>query len=841
MTGLTIAGISANMLLSPAPNGIIKPSLPMLSLSQSTTLQSLQLPTPCHTPPPGNFRARSPFFERGTSQGSAKNSNAISPNEERACTYGALKGHVEGLNVIIPMGGIGSRFQKEGYRFPKPLIKIVGRPMLCWLVENLKLTAQDTVWLAVNEEVENEFQLGQSMKKWFPNTNVRVIKLNYFTKGAAETLFIVAQNMPTSYRRRRTVSLDCDTIYFSDILTKVRKLPPNQGACFYSIDKGSEPIFSYITYEPHGRNVIDIQEKKAISRNANTGAYAFPSGDALRYWANFILDSKLDPQNTQPGEYYTSQLISAMIKADSCFFAAIELTEDDFCCVGTPRQLDEFLLKVSRQNSQIKPKKQRFCFDLDMTLVGVPSVPGDYSSCPPIWQNIQLVQALHKAGHYIIIQTARRMRTHHGNVGAVIADVGAITMGSLAQYGIPYHELVFGKPYAHIYVDDLAVNANVDTRREIGWLAADADADGLGSAQNPLSELKHAKKAGIIPSRDFNHVQIIGQRVIKSSKSEKLLAEMYFYSCIPESIGGLFPKLYRTSYYPETSTYSFEMQKLHGVSYSHLLIARSLTKARLSLMLEALHSVHQCSDEVVEPSADVVSPEVKSRLDQYSARSSQVPIPVGEANVDNEVDLYANYARKLDSRYHQYRDVYDALDPHRAAQMYSSMLVRLQSYEARDRAFPATYIHGDPVLSNAVLDETARQVSFFDVRAQQGDVLTTGGDICYDLAKVFQSLQGYDFVVLAEDEVVAEMLAKGPQAGLSLLLKPEDKSYLYDLQAHFESFVKQKYQGQVDIHELRMLVASLLFSLIPLHKPALQPFFLQMCSNMLEHEVAFIF
>ena len=39
----------------------------------------------------------------------------------------------EGINVIIPMGGIGSRFRNEGYRFPKPLINIGFGSFFCSL------------------------------------------------------------------------------------------------------------------------------------------------------------------------------------------------------------------------------------------------------------------------------------------------------------------------------------------------------------------------------------------------------------------------------------------------------------------------------------------------------------------------------------------------------------------------------------------------------------------------------------------------------------------------------------------------------------------------------------
>ena len=106
----------------------------------------------------------------------------------------------QALNVIVPIGGIGSRFQKEGYRFPKPLINIVGKPMICWLIEKLTLRAEDTLWVAINEAVDEEFQVGQSLKKWFPKLDARLLRLKYMTKGASETVCPLhsSQSLPSS-------------------------------------------------------------------------------------------------------------------------------------------------------------------------------------------------------------------------------------------------------------------------------------------------------------------------------------------------------------------------------------------------------------------------------------------------------------------------------------------------------------------------------------------------------------------------------------------------------------------------------------------------------------------
>ena len=88
------------------------------------------------------------------------------------------------------------------------------------------------------------------------------------------------------------------------------------------------------------------------------------------------------------------------------------------------------------------------------TLVTAPRIPGDYSFCEPVPHMIEYVRNLHKQGHYIIIHTARRMQTHVGNVGAVVSDIGKLTMPQLEVNKVPYDELLFSKPHADFYVDE---------------------------------------------------------------------------------------------------------------------------------------------------------------------------------------------------------------------------------------------------------------------------------------------------------------------------------------------------------------------------------------------------
>ena len=47
------------------------------------------------------------------------------------------------LTVMIPLGGLGSRFQKEGYTRPKPFVPVMGKPMILWVLDSLKVRPED--------------------------------------------------------------------------------------------------------------------------------------------------------------------------------------------------------------------------------------------------------------------------------------------------------------------------------------------------------------------------------------------------------------------------------------------------------------------------------------------------------------------------------------------------------------------------------------------------------------------------------------------------------------------------------------------------------------------------
>ena len=114
----------------------------------------------------------------------------------------------------------------------------------------------------------------------------------------------------------------------------------------------------------------------------------------------------------------------------------------------------------------------RICIDLDGVICRLREPGQVYANLEPVPGAVEKMRQLKAAGHYLIISTARHMKTCEGNVGMVVARQGAVTLEWLARHGIEYDEIHFGKPHAQVYLDDNAV-------RFEGWNAIAGDGSTL--------------------------------------------------------------------------------------------------------------------------------------------------------------------------------------------------------------------------------------------------------------------------------------------------------------------------------------------------------------------------
>ena len=99
----------------------------------------------------------------------------------------------------------------------------------------------------------------------------------------------------------------------------------------------------------------------------------------------------------------------------------------------------------------------RIVIDLDGTICQIKKPGQSYAEVEPIPGAIEKIRALRANGHYIIIQTARNMATRGSNLGQVMKHVGQITLEWLEKHQVEYDEIYFGKPNAHVYIDDRAL------------------------------------------------------------------------------------------------------------------------------------------------------------------------------------------------------------------------------------------------------------------------------------------------------------------------------------------------------------------------------------------------
>lgn len=695
------------------------------------------------------------------------------------------------LNVIVPLGGLSSNeFTEAGYRMPKPMVPIVGRPMLLWMIDNLELLEGDQIWIGLRRDVEKKYTIKQMLQREFPQHKIRVVCFDFETRGATETLYCILNAMDDADRSRRTISLDSDTIWFCDVLGGARALPENCGASFYFNDLQDDATapYSYIRIDDKGR-IVDIREKVAISRLANNGAYVFESAASALEGLEGLLDEACStnpndqpppPSSTPPATQmrgdeetvsleedsvdedrvrYVSGLIEHMIrKHDSLFLAVLA---NDFASLGSPAKVRAFIARL-RRGEVVGSRPMRFCFGLDGTLLTLEDDEDSYEKCRPIAKNIAIARELHDAGHTIIIYTDRGMKKRGGAAAAALADVGRITFAQLETHSIPCDEVVFGKPHADVYVDSHAINPLLGDKFEdaIGW-----DLELVLGANSSNSDLSNA-----VAPRHFNSIRRVGDdHVEKTGPRSVMRGEIHWYQNMPVDLVDLFPQALSVKEHPAQELSSVVMARVAGVTFSHLVVNSCLSPGRLLMLLSSLHRIH-------------------TTLLSYSAKNS--------ANISDEL-ICSNYRAKVEERYNKHKAVFDAFD--NTADTYRVVIDALRDYETRKAYKRVNYIHGDPVFSNCMLTGDSK-VKLLDMRGALGDTLTTEGDVLYDLSKVYQSLCGYDFIILDVEKT------KQAEAILQRLRDDVFKSWLHDQ------------HPDIDMRDIKMITAAHYFCIVPLHE-----------------------
>jgi capsule biosynthesis phosphatase len=460
-----------------------------------------------------------------------------------------------GTILIVPLGGKGERFKKFGYKQPKPLIKILGKEIICWLFDNLNLTKVNKIIIPYNSDLQ-KYRFEEFLINKYPKIIFSFIKLHNQTRGACETLLLALNTLTQTELNHNIISIDGDNFFTEDIISIYEK-SSIKNTIFYFLDTQVEPIYSYLQLDTNNK-IIDFVEKTKISDNACCGVYCFETGNILKSFCQKVINLNI----LQKGEFYISSVVRQMIH-ESITFTGTLINKSQYICLGTPLHLKIFCNNLP--NNNLLTKKYRFCFDLDNTLVTFPTINGDYSSVMPIQENINFVNYLKHMGHIIIIYTARRMKTHQNCVGKVLKDIGKLTFDTLEKFGIIYDEIYFGKPQADFYIDDLGVNCFDDLEKELGFYQTKI---------NP---------------RSFNSIELSSiETYIKKSTSCSLNGEIYWYSNIPNEIKNMFPVMFRF----DTNNSWYEIEKIKGIPLSKLYLSGDMTTDLFNHVINNISNIH---------------------------------------------------------------------------------------------------------------------------------------------------------------------------------------------------------------------------------------------------------
>lgn len=240
------------------------------------------------------------------------------------------------LHIIMPMAGEGSRFLKEGWTTPKPLIELKGIPLFKRAINSVHIDGVPMKYsFIVRQEHIDNYHIDKQIKFILPDANIFSVKKT--TRGAVETCL---KAEPVINDEDGIIIMDCDlefhsTAYIAGI-QEALSLPFEKanGGMLVSFDSNL-PKYSYAEVEDDFK-VIRTAEKEVISTHALCGAYFFSTGRGFLSAAHKLLNE----QNFSKPEFYISLLYNYLLEDGE----TVQLAKmEEYYSYGTPEELKQHL------------------------------------------------------------------------------------------------------------------------------------------------------------------------------------------------------------------------------------------------------------------------------------------------------------------------------------------------------------------------------------------------------------------------------------------------------------------------------------------------------------------
>jgi len=232
------------------------------------------------------------------------------------------------LNVLIPMAGAGSRFEKAGFTFPKPLIDVKGEPMIKLVYENLNINANFI--FIVQKDHRKKYNLDTLLNLISPNC--KIIETDGLTEGAACTTLLAKEfinnNNPLIIANSDQI-VEWDS---NEFMYKMNEINCDGGILTF---KSTHPKWSFAKINSSGF-VTEVAEKNPISDDATVGVYYWKNGCDYVKFAEQMISKNLRVNN----EFYVCPVFNESISS-GLKIKPFEIKK--MWSLGTPEDLEVYL------------------------------------------------------------------------------------------------------------------------------------------------------------------------------------------------------------------------------------------------------------------------------------------------------------------------------------------------------------------------------------------------------------------------------------------------------------------------------------------------------------------
>ena len=256
------------------------------------------------------------------------------------------------IHVVVPMAGLGSRFKNAGYTVPKPFIPVFGKPMIQWVIENMKVRPEvyDGITVASPWTLKFHFIVQQEHLAVYNfdelcascGIDYTITPITSVTEGAACSVLLAKQYIDNEYP---LVTVNSDQFLDWEPNEFYRALC-NAGydGCISVFEQNNPTDIKWSYSKADSTGIItEVAEKKYISNCATTGVYGWSRGSDYVRYAEQMISKNLRVN----GEFYVCPVYNEGIQAGGKFR---NLACKKIWGLGVPEDLEIFLKNYSHGN-----------------------------------------------------------------------------------------------------------------------------------------------------------------------------------------------------------------------------------------------------------------------------------------------------------------------------------------------------------------------------------------------------------------------------------------------------------------------------------------------------------